>query len=348
VTRPIRVLVVDDSAHSRQSLSALLEASPGIQVVARAADGDDGLRQVFACSPDVITLDLDMPRVDGFTFLRILMTRRPTPVIVVSSYARKENVFRALELGALDFLAKPASPLSPELAGELVAKVRLVARLRMVSLAERLRERPAMAPTPAPPAEPGREPVALRRLVVIGASTGGPPAVQHILGALDGALPVAVIVAQHMPPRFTGAFAERLDRAASFEVREAQSGDRLRAGLALIAPGAMQTSLLAAPDGLRVVVEPPGPADRFVPSIDRLFETAAAAFGAGVTAVVLTGMAGDGARGARAIAQAGGAIIVEAAETALISGMPDEVIRSGVPCDIVPLPAIAPALLRHL
>jgi len=190
--------------------------------------------------------------------------------------------------------------------------------------------------------------VPLRRLVVIGASTGGPPAVQLILGALDGRMPMAALVAQHMPPKFTGAFAERLDRATSFEVREAQSGDRIRPGLVLVAPGAMQTTVLAASDGLRVVVEPPGPSDRFVPSIDHLFETAAAAFGAGVIAVVLTGMAGDGARGARAVAQAGGAIIVEAAETALISGMPDEVIRTGVPCDIVPLPAIAPAILRRL
>jgi two-component system chemotaxis response regulator CheB len=331
---PIRVLVIDDSPQSRQSVTAVLEASPGIRVVARAADGDEGLRQLFSAAPDVVTLDLDMPRVDGFTFLRILMARRPTPVIVVSSHARKENVFRALELGALDVVAKEA------VADELVPKVRMVARLRMVSLAPGARPRLAAAPAPV------ADPAPLRRLVVIGASTGGPPAVQQVLSALDPALPLAVVVAQHMPPRFTGAFAERLDRATPFEVREALDGDRLRPGLALVAPGAMQTSI--APDGLHVSVDPPGAGDRFVPSIDRLFTSAAEAFAERVTAVVLTGMAGEAARGARAVAARGGAVLVEAAVTALISGMPDEVIRTGIVCDVLPLPAIAPAIARKI
>jgi two-component system chemotaxis response regulator CheB len=329
---PIRVLVIDDSPQSRQSVIAVLEASPDIRVVARAGDGDEGLRQLFSAAPDVVTLDLDMPRVDGFTFLRILMARRPTPVIVVSSHTRKENVFRALELGALDVVAKEA------VADELVPKVRMVARLRMVSLA------PGGRPRLAPPAAPAP----LRRLVVIGASTGGPPAVQQVLSSLDPALPLAVVVAQHMPPRFTGAFAERLDRATPFEVREAQDGDRLRPGLALVAPGAMLTSIAAAPDGLHVSVDPPAAGDRFVPSIDSLFTSAAEAFAERVTAVVLTGMAGEGARGARAVASRGGAVLVEAAVTALISGMPDEVIRTGIACDVLPLPAIAPAIARKI
>ncbi len=346
----IRVLVIDDSAFVRQSLTAILEALPGVRVVARATDGDDGLKQVFAHNPDIITLDLDLPRMDGFTFLRILMSRRPTPVIVISSHARKDNVFRALELGAVDFIAKPSgragADLAP-LAGVLGDKVRLLARMRMVSLQAPSRAHPEA--TPAPPAETSPAPGPLERLVVIGASTGGPPALQQILAALDAHLPAAVVIVQHMPPRFTQAFAERLDRASPLEVREARAGDLLRPGLALVAPGALQTTIHRSPDGAaHVDVTPPAPGDRFVPSIDRLFESAAATFGAAVVAVVLTGMAGDAARGARAIAERGGVVLAEARETALISGMPDEVIKTGVCHAVLPLGFIAGAILRSV
>jgi two-component system chemotaxis response regulator CheB len=349
LTAEIRVLVIDDSAFNRQGISAMLEATPGIRVVARAADGDEGLKQVFLHTPDVITLDLEMPRMDGFTFLRILMSRRPTPVIVFSSYARKENVFRALELGALDFIAKPAARVTPDLTGlaaELTAKVQLVARLRMVPFSERDRVTPAA--TPAPPAEPRAEPRPLEGLVCLAASTGGPPALQQVLAGLDPAGPAALLVVQHMPPRFTTAFAERLDRATPFEVREAQGGDLLRAGLVLVAPGAMQTRVVRSADGVRALVEAPAATDRFTPSIDTSFESAAAAFGKSVVAVVMTGMAGEGARGAGAVADAGGAVIVEAPDTALLFGMPEEVIRSVPGCEVAPLSLIPAAIARRV
>jgi two-component system chemotaxis response regulator CheB len=203
----IKVLVIDDSAFNRQTITAMLESQPGIRVVARAGDGDEGLKQVFTHAPDVITLDLEMPKMDGFTFLRILMSRRPTPVLVISSYARKENVFKALELGALDFIAKPTQKISPELREierDLIDKVKLV--------------------------------------TCLGASTGGPPALQQVFAGLDARLPMAVVVAQHMPAKFTQAFAERLDRASALEVREAKHGDVLRSGLALVAPGSGASS----------------------------------------------------------------------------------------------------------
>ena len=349
MTAEIKVLVIDDSAYNRQTITTLLEAAPGIRVVARAGDGDEGLKQVFAHAPDVITLDLEMPRMDGFTFLRILMTRRPTPVLVISSYARKDNVFKALELGALDFIAKPTQKISPELAGieaELVAKVRLVAQLRMVSLAERVRERgPA---TPAPPADPVPAPAPLRRLVVIGASTGGPPALGHVLGALDATLPMAVLVVQHMPAKFTAAFAERLDRASALEVREARAGDLVRPGLALVAPGAEIMTVRRTPDGLRIDLAPPGAEDRFVPSIDRLFESAASAAGADVVAVVLTGMVGEGGRGVRAVVEHGGVAIAESADTAVMFGMPEEAIRTGLVSEVVPLAAVPAAIAKRV
>jgi len=349
----IKVLVIDDSAFNRQTLTSMLEAVPGIRVVARAGDGDEGLKQVFAHAPDVITLDLEMPRMDGFTFLRILMARRPTPVIIISSYARKDNVFKALELGALDFIAKPTRKVSHELnaiAEELVAKVRMVTQLRMVSLsatAARSRELQAV-PTPAPPADsaPAAAPV-LKKLVVIGASTGGPAALSAVLGELPASIPMGVLIVQHMPPKFTQAFAERLDRLSPLEVREARSGDLVRPGVALVAPGSGLMSVKRVAGGLRIVVDPPGPEDRFVPSIDRLFETAAEAMGPDVLGVVLTGMAGEGSRGTRAIAAKGGQVIAESAETAVMSGMPDDAVKTGLVSEVVPLGMIASAIVRR-
>ncbi len=345
----IKVLVIDDSAFNRQTITSMLETVPGIRVVARAGDGDEGLKQVFTHSPDVITLDLEMPKMDGFTFLRILMSRRPTPVIVISSYARRENVFKALELGALDFIAKPTQRISPELREierELVDKVRLVTKLRMVSLADRAARPP---PIPAPPAEATAAPTEVKRLVAIGASTGGPPALQQVFAALDGAAPMCVIVAQHMPARFTQAFAERLDRASSMEVREAKAGDLVHPGLALVAPGGGISTLHRDVDGnVRVKIDPPEPGDRFIPSVDKLFESVAETYGADALGVILTGMAGDGSRGARAIRRRGGRIIAEAEETAVIFGMPEEAIRTGAVDEVVPLPQIAPAILRRV
>ena len=347
----IKVLVIDDSAFNRQTLTSMLESVPGIRVVARAGDGDEGLKQVFAHAPDVITLDLEMPRMDGFTFLRILMARRPTPVIVISSHNRKDNVFKALELGALDFIAKPTRKVSHELNTineELVAKVRMVTQLRMVSLAERVRESYIM-PTPAPPAEAHPTPApGLRKLVVIGASTGGPAALATVLAELVPSIPMGVLVAQHMPAKFTQAFAERLDKLSPLEVREARSGDLVRTGLVLVAPGSSIMTVKRGQGGLRIVLEAPTAEDRFVPSIDRLFESAAEAMGAEVIGVILTGMVGEGVRGTRAVVGKGGKVIVESADTAVMVGMPEEALKTGLVDEVVPLGMIAAAIARRI
>src|SRR3954468_13886967 len=200
--KPIRILVVDDSAFNRQTITAMLEGVPGFQVVGRAGDGEEGLKMAFQLQPDVITLDLEMPKMDGFSFLRLLMARKPTPVIVISGYATKENVFKALELGALDFVAKPSRQISPalkQIQDELLGKVRMVTQLRMVSLTDRAARAPAPGTTgqfpaitlPPPDRDRGRkEGPAPARLCAIGASTGGPPAIHQILSALDPSLPL--------------------------------------------------------------------------------------------------------------------------------------------------------------
>jgi two-component system chemotaxis response regulator CheB len=352
---PIRVLVIDDSAYNRQTLTAMLESDPGIRVVGRAADGDEGLQQALALQPDVITLDLEMPRVGGFAFLRLLMRRRPTPVVVVSSHSSRENVFKALELGALDFIAKPTALPSAELrtiAFDLVRKVRACTQLRTGVLAERARDslRPisqAIEVVGEPdPALPQVVPTGPLRICAIGASTGGPPALQRIMHDLDAMAPLAVLITQHMPPRFTGAFAERLDRHSRFDVCEAKGAEPLRPGLALVAPGSGSLCVERTADGYVARIEPGAAEERFVPSVDRMLTTAATAAGPDLCAVVLTGMGGDGGKGVRAVHERGGCVLAEAPETAVIFGMPQEAIATGVVDEVVPIGAMADAIGR--
>jgi two-component system, chemotaxis family, protein-glutamate methylesterase/glutaminase len=356
--KPIRVLVIDDSAYNRQTITAMLESAPGIQVVGRAVDGEEGLRLAFQLLPDVITLDLEMPKMDGFSFLRILMSRRATPLIVISGYASKENVFKALELGALDFVAKPSRTITPELKGikdELIAKVRLVTQLRIVSLADRavtaqragtLSGMFPTLPASKPAVSARRDGPPPPRVIAIGASTGGPPAIHQVLGALDPTLPVGIVITQHMPAKFTRAFAERLDRTTPWRVYEAEPGDAVTAGTVLVAPGAGSLVLKREGGQLRADVVAPGPEDRFVPSVDRMLDAIARSMGPDAMAVILTGMGGDGGRGVRALKAAGGRVVAEAPETAIISGMPQEAIATGSVDDVLPLREIAEAITR--
>jgi two-component system, chemotaxis family, protein-glutamate methylesterase/glutaminase len=353
--RVIRVLVIDDSAFNRQTLTAMLETDPTIRVIGRAADGDEGLQQALTLKPDVITLDLEMPRVGGFAFLRLLMRRRPTAVVVVSSHSSRENVFKALELGALDFVAKPTALPSAELRTierDLVSKVRACTQLRVGALAERASAAARPKPLRVDPVAASEEslpravPAGPLRICAIGASTGGPPALQQIMQDLDAMSPLAVLITQHMPPRFTSAFAERLDRHSRYDVREAQGAELLRPGLALVAPGSGSLCLERTADGYVARIEPGGAEDRFIPSVDRMLSSAAAAAGADLCAVVLTGMGGDGGRGVRVVHDRGGRVLAEAPETAVIFGMPQEAITTGAVDEIVPLGAMAEAITR--
>ena len=344
----MRVLVVDDSAASQRAVSEILAEGEGVEVVGRASDGEEALRLALELEPDCICLDLGMPRMDGFTFLRLLMARRPTPVIVVSSNARKQEVFKALELGALDFVAKPTHgerPWEEELSvrEELLAKIETVRALRVESLAgepEEFEER----------GRAERRAVARpRRIVVVGASTGGPTALTRLFARLSPELPLGYAIALHMPERFTRAFAERMARRTGFEVLEAGEGDELLEGRVFVAPGGrhlklvpergpgspLRAALLAAETSV----------ERYCPSADLLFESAAVAMPGRVCAVVLTGMGDDGRRGVEAVADSGGLALAESQESAVVYGMPQKAAATGR-VEVLTLERIAARLER--
>ncbi len=353
---PIRLLVVDDSAYNRRNIADVFATYAEVEVVGKAADGEEALRLAALLKPDVITLDLEMPRMDGFTFLRILMSRQPTPVIVVSSYSQKENVFKALELGALDFVAKPTAQISPDatdLREQILEKVLLVRQLR------------ANFTPPAPISRrqvsgnfalDGRQQfpdstsmraaayIAPKSVVAIASSTGGPSALLEIFSKVPLTSNAGIVVAQHMPDKFTRTFAERLDKRGAVRTSEAVDGDRLGKLTGFVCPGRQCMEVHQNGLELRITVAPPKPDDRYVPSADRLLKSVAAAAGARAVGVILTGMGDDGVEGARAIRDAGGLVIAESQETAVVFGMPGAAVRAGIPQKVLPLPEIAELL----
>lgn len=351
--RSLRVLVVDDSAFNRKLITEILESIDGVKVVGKAADGEEALRLLGSLEPDLITLDLEMPRMDGFSFLRFVMARRPTPVIVVSSHSAKQNVFRALELGALDFVAKPSASPGEKLAvirDELIAKVMMVQKLAPTSLERQARATVSSVFRAVRPNDERPLPVedTPRSVLVVAASTGGPSALVDLFSWLGSELPAAVLVVQHMPTRFTRTFAERLDRLGGVRVTEAVDGDRLRAGRALVCPGGRCLEVYRVADGWAVKVVPPDPSDRYVPSADRALASAARALGDRVVAVVLTGMGDDGARGVEAIKAARGRVYVQSPDSALVDGMPRSAVRSGAVDHVLPLKLLSEEIARVL
>ena len=338
---PIRVMVIDDSAYSRRTIIRMLETSPMVEVVGWARDGEEALRKALQLRPDLITLDLEMPRMDGFTFLRLLMAKRPTPVLVVSGRSGDDTVFRALELGAVDFVAKPTLRAAPELATiqeELIRKVHSTRQLRIENVRDRISQAPAMVRR-SDPVRGGR-----LRVIAIGSSTGGPAALMQIFGAFTEPPDCAFVVSQHMPEGFTRGFAERLDRLTHVHASEARGGEALERGTVLVAPGGNHLEFESAGAGVVTRIGPRSTDDKYAPSVDRMFESAAKHFGQDLLAIVLTGMGDDGRRGVRAVREGGGTVIAESEETAVIFGMPQQAIRSGAVDAVLPLPEIAPAI----
>lgn len=348
VRGPIRILVIDDSAFSRQTITRMLETSPLVEVVGAARDGEDALRKALELEPDLITLDLEMPRMDGFTFLRLVMARRPTPVIVVSGRAGEEDVFKALDLGAVDFIAKPTAHATLELQtiqNALVRKVHAIRDLRIEKVSERIQAAPPILSARAERAGPAPADAQLP-IVAIGASTGGPAALMQTFGAFTDVPPCAFFVAQHMPAAFTRGFAERLDRLTPFRVREAIGGESPEPGTVVVAPGGRHMELEARGKRVVTVLYEDDGRDKYTPSVDRLFTSAAKIYGDRLVSVVLTGMGDDGREGACQVKAAGGRVIAESEETAVIYGMPKQVVAAGVADAVLPLNQVPAAVSR--
>ncbi len=354
----LKVLIVDDSAFNRQAITNILkEQLDAIEIVGRASDGEEGLKQALFYKPDVITLDLNMPRLDGFAFLRFLMSKQPTPVIVVSSDNRRESVLQALELGALDFIVKPEvgeESAWKRCANELVAKIKEIptykVRLRQYNVQKKIFAPPSFKkPEPlAPPVSKAAQQIVNsgaasgpQKLLIVGASTGGPVALVTLLSALPHRPDVSMLIAQHMPENFTAAFARRLNNNCPFEVKEAVQGEPLQAGYIYLAPGAHHMTLHRnKQSGYSIVLRQPISIDRYAPSVNMLFESVATNWIGPLVGAVLTGMGDDGRNGALAVSKMGGTIYAESPESATIYGMPKEVWESGAAKERLPLTGI--------
>ncbi len=340
----IRVLIVDDSAVVRQLLSAELARAGDIDVVGTAADPYAARDKIVRLAPDVITLDLEMPRMDGLTFLGKLMRYHPMPVIVVSSLTPRgsDTALRALELGAVDVVGKPGSAYSVAEVGKQIAE-----RIRVAATA-RVGARAPAAPPAAEPAPKASGPAVMRtthRILAIGASTGGTSALQEVLTAMPVDSPGALVV-QHMPEHFTAAFARRLNELCRIEVREAADGDVLVPGLALIAPGNYHMVLRRSGAQYLVAVKGGPPVHHQRPSVDVLLHSVASQAGANAVGAILTGMGADGAAGLLAMRQAGAQTVAQDEATCVVFGMPREAIRMGAAEHVVPLGQVAGKLLK--
>ena len=359
----ISVIVVDDSAFMRKALSSMLEKDPDIRVVATARDGQEGLELIRKHNPDVITLDIEMPRMDGLTALKHIMAENPKPVLMVSSLTVEgaEATLKAMELGAVDFIPKQLSKVSLDIVKieqDLQAKVKQIARRRVVapSLTRRVPTvgtSSVAAGGAASAAEPRKEFVRpsgslVRDLVAIGVSTGGPPAVQKVLSGLPKDFPAPIVIAQHMPAAFTGPFAKRLDGVCQLSVKEAETGDRLMPGHVFIAPGGKHLKLLQKIS--RVEIEITGePAEAlYKPSANVLVGSAAEAVGKRALGVILTGMGSDGLEGVKVLKNKGGRALAQSDASCVVYGMPKAIVDAGLADEILDIDDMAQAIMANL
>lgn len=340
--KTVRALVVDDSGFFRRRLSEILAADAAIEVIGTAADGAEAVRKTAELKPDVITMDVEMPVMDGITAVRRIMATRPTPILMFSSLTHDgaKATLDALDAGALDFLPKHFEEIATnreEACRELCARVRALAHgARHLSATPG--STPAAAPKPAPRAAPARG--AHYQLVAIGTSTGGPAALQQVLTRLPADFPLPLLLIQHMPGTFTKAFAERLDHLCAIGVREAADGDALTPGTALLAPGGQQMVVERANGRTVVRIQASPPGQHYKPSVDTTFASAAKVFPGGVLAVVLTGMGADGREGTRLLKAGGSTVWAQDEASCVVYGMPAAVVEAGLADRVLPLAEI--------
>ena len=350
MTTLTRVIVVDDSALVRGLLSEIINRQPDMTCIGAAADPIVAREMIRNLNPDVITLDVEMPRMDGIDFLARLMRLRPMPVVMVSTLTERgaDVTLKALELGAVDFVAKPKIGVSDglrQLGADITEKIRTAAKARVHRLTA-----PAVAPG-TPPARPaamaGLGRLSTEKIIFLGASTGGTEATREVLVGLPADFP-AVMITQHMPPGFTKSYANRLNGLCRIRVAEATDGERVLPGHAYIAPGGYHMSVERSGANYIARVQDGDPVNRHKPSVEVLFDSAARLVGRNALGVMLTGMGGDGARAMRGMRDAGSYNLVQDEASCVVFGMPREAIAHGAANEVLPLHQIAPRLIEWL
>ncbi len=344
----IKVLVVDDSAFMRKALSSMLQEDPEIKVVGTARDGMEAIQMIRDLKPDVVTMDVEMPRMDGITALKEIMSKNPVPVIMVSSLTTEgaKVTLEALELGAIDFIPKNLAELSVNIVkikGMLVEKIKTIGKRGVV------KRKVVPRPAEVPKIEPPKVRVTTERkvgLVSIGTSTGGPKALQEIIPKLPKDFPVPIVIAQHMPPNFTRPFAERLDQLSQLSVKEAEEGETIKPGIVYIAPGRGHMRLKRR--GIETYISISEDREEFIyrPSVDALMISVAECFPGRSLGVILTGMGNDGAHGCKKIKESGGRVFAQNEETCVVYGMPRAVVELGVADKVVPLEEMAGEIIN--
>jgi len=363
-----RVLVVDDSAFMRKAISIMLESDPQIKVIGQARDGEEAIEKVKLLHPDLVTMDVEMPRMDGLAALQHIMKSDPTPVMMISSIttAGAEATLEALELGAIDFIPKQMSYVSLDIVkikDELLAKIKdiakrkhlLMAQYRQRQFARTGKRAESLAGSTVAPIAQGTPvtPTIRRRshsigIVAIGSSTGGPPALSTLLTRLPGRLPVGVVIAQHMPAQFTKSLAERLDSICQLTVREAVDGEKVLPGLVLIAPGGQNMTVTRRGGDAIVTVSAEPVSTLYKPCVDVLMNSVADSFNGATLGVILTGMGNNGAMGIRRVKDKGGVVVAQSEQTCVVYGMPRAVIEAGLADHIAAIDDIPAEITAYL
>ncbi|HJT54640.1 MAG TPA: chemotaxis response regulator protein-glutamate methylesterase [Candidatus Angelobacter sp.] len=365
VSKPIRVLVVDDSAFMRKVLQGIIATDPQLQVCGEARDGRDALAQLESLKPDVISMDINMPHMDGLEATEVIMSSNPHPVVIVSSESRDgaEVTLKALQLGAIDFVAKPSSGIDFDMSSvkdELCRKLKMAAKVRVVRTAARansqpktaIREQPAQAK--AEPAKPAARPLSENGghrgagkfpIVVVASSTGGPATLMKLIPEFPADFPGAVIVVQHMPGNFTSQFSKQLGEVSAMKVKEAEAGEIVVPGQVYVCPGANHLRVSATG---RIVLDDGPRIGGYRPCADLTIESVVAYCGANAVAVILTGMGNDGSKGVQSVRAAGGHVIAQDESTAVIFGMPQEAIKTGAVDQVLPIDGIFSAVEKRV
>jgi two-component system chemotaxis response regulator CheB len=344
--RKIRVLVVDDSAVMRRLISDLLQRDKDIEVVATAIDGDFALNKIETLKPDVVTLDVDMPRMDGLTTLRYIVSKHHIPVVMLSLLTSKGAMMtmNALEIGAFDFVCKPNNSAEIfRMADELILKVKGAARSRAVLLSS-----PPPAPVEMKKKRRVRASSNSSKVIVIGASSGGPHALRYLLPKIPVEVDAGILIVQHMMETFTSSFVRWLDEICEMEVKEAKDGDWVMPGRVLVAPGASHMKVHRSSAGGEIVLEKSNPVSGHRPSVDVLFKSVAQEYGALAVGLIMTGMGSDGAEGLGEIRRAGGRTLAQDKESCSVFGMPRVAIEKGYVDRVLPLTEIADYLISFV